>query len=74
MDDRDIYFFDLQGFLHLPSALSENEVGELNDCIDGLLPLSPGEWYGYMRACRPMSVKRAATGMASTPSRAAFTG
>lgn len=38
MDDRDIYFFDLQGFLHLPAALTGGEIDDLNNCIDGLLP------------------------------------
>ena len=50
MDDRDIYFFDLQGFLRLPAALTRDEVGELNECIDTFLPICPGEWYGYIQA------------------------
>ena len=50
MDDRDIYFFDLQGFLRLPAALTRGEVDELNDYIDTFLPICAGEWYGYIQA------------------------
>lgn len=46
--DRDDYFFDLQGFLHLEGALTKAEVKDLNDCLDVIPPLKPGEWFGYI--------------------------
>jgi hypothetical protein len=46
--DREIYFFDLQGYLVLKSALSAAEVSELNSAIDNILPIKPGEWRGYV--------------------------
>ena len=48
--DHDIYFFDLNGFLHLRNALTPKEVSDLNTCIDDVLPLEPGEWRGYVHA------------------------
>ena len=50
ISDRDIYFFDLQGFLLLERAISPEHVSELNACIDALLPITPGEWCGYVHA------------------------
>ena len=46
--DRDDYFFDLQGFLHLEGALTRAEVKDLNDYLGTIPPLKPGEWYGYI--------------------------
>jgi hypothetical protein len=46
--DLDIYLFDLRGYLHLPGALSAQEVANLNAGIDAILPLKPGEWHGYI--------------------------
>ena len=46
--DRDVYFFDLRGYLHLEGALTKDEVKDLNDCLDAIPPLKPGEWYGYI--------------------------
>ena len=48
--DRDIYFFDLRGFLVLKEALSSDEVRELNDGLDAMPRLEVGEWYGYVHA------------------------
>ncbi|MBK36571.1 MAG: hypothetical protein CME26_13715 [Gemmatimonadetes bacterium] len=45
---RDIYLFDLRGFLKLEGALSPEEVAELNGTIDTIPRLKPGEWYGYV--------------------------
>ncbi|MAE66977.1 MAG: hypothetical protein CMJ18_22180 [Phycisphaeraceae bacterium] len=50
VSDRDIYFFDLQGFLHLRGALSGNEVAALNDGIDAIPPLESGQWHGSIQA------------------------
>ena len=44
--DRDIYFFDLNGYLLLEQALSAAEVAALNACIDAFPRLQPGEWHG----------------------------
>lgn len=46
--DMDIYLFDLRGYLLLEGALSPELVSELNAGIDAILPLEPGEWYGYI--------------------------
>ena len=48
--DRDIYFFDLRGFLVLEGALSRHEVQQLNDRLDAMPRLEVGEWYGYVHA------------------------
>ena len=40
--DRDIYFFDLNGYLLLEQALSAAEVAALNACIDAFPRLQPG--------------------------------
>ena len=41
VSDREIYFFDLNGFLVLRGALSKQEVTDINASIDALLPFSP---------------------------------
>lgn len=48
--DLETYLFDLRGYLHLENALSGEEVGELNACLDEIPPLAPGEWYGHVHA------------------------
>jgi hypothetical protein len=48
LTDMDSYLFDLRGFLLLEGALSKDEVAALNAGIDNMLPLNPGEWYGYV--------------------------
>lgn len=48
VSERERYFFDLNGFLLLKGALSSGEVAELHAAIDGLLPIAPGEWKGYV--------------------------
>lgn len=48
--DLETYLFDLRGYLHLERALSIQEVGELNACLDEIPSLTPGEWYGYVQA------------------------
>ncbi len=49
ISDRDIYFFDLRGYLLLKGALSADEVAELNTGIDAIPPLEPGQWHGHVR-------------------------
>jgi hypothetical protein len=44
------YLFDLHGFIRLDGALDEQEVAALNDCIDGVMPLAPGEWHGHVHS------------------------
>jgi len=46
--ERDIFFFDLRGYLLLKGALGEAEVADLNRCIDDIGPLEPGQWHGYV--------------------------
>lgn len=48
--NRDIYFFDLNGFLFLEGVLSREEVSAMNECVEAVLPLDPGEWRGYINA------------------------
>ena len=48
--ERDIYLFDLRGYLVLEGALSQAEVAELNACLDAIPRLEVGEWYGYVHA------------------------
>ena len=50
VSDRDTYFFDLQGFITVPGALSASEVAELNAGLDAIPRLAPGEWYGAVHA------------------------
>ena len=54
--DRDDYLFDLRGYLVLEDALSEEMVTRLNDAVDAILPLEPGEWHGHVQ-------RRAETGV-----------
>ena len=46
--ERERYFFDLNGYLLLKGALSQDEVADINAGIDALLPIQPGEWKGYV--------------------------
>ena len=46
--DREKYLFDLQGFVILRGCLSAAEVAELNDGLDAIPKLAPGEWYGAL--------------------------
>ena len=42
MDD---YLFDLRGFVVIENAVAAAFVDELNDAVDEILPLAPGEWH-----------------------------
>jgi hypothetical protein len=44
------YLFDLRGYLVLPGVLTAAEIVVLNQSIDALLPLEPGEWSGHVQA------------------------
>jgi len=44
--DRDIYFFDLRGYIIIRGALSAAEVKACNDCLDAIPIKEPGQWYG----------------------------
>jgi hypothetical protein len=46
--DLDNYLFDLRGYLVLPGALTAEEVTALNDGLDAIPSIRPGEWYGYV--------------------------
>ncbi len=50
LTERDIYFFDLQGFLLLKNAISPDHIAEMNARIDEILPLKHGEWDGYVHS------------------------
>ncbi len=55
-NDLDDYLFDLQGFVVRENALSSSEVAALNDAVDDILPLEPGEWHDHVH-------RRAETGV-----------
>jgi len=46
VNDHDVYFFDLLGYIIVRGALSLAEVSELNACLDGIPIRKPGEWFG----------------------------
>ncbi|MCE9590946.1 MAG: phytanoyl-CoA dioxygenase family protein [Planctomycetes bacterium] len=46
--ERDIYFFDLRGYIIVRGALSADEVRACNDTLDAIPPFKPGEWYGAL--------------------------
>ncbi|MDJ0755031.1 MAG: phytanoyl-CoA dioxygenase family protein [Ardenticatenaceae bacterium] len=46
--DREIYLFDLRGYLVLKNALSAQEVAACNAAIDAMLPIEEEEWVGYV--------------------------
>ena len=48
--EMETYLFDLQGFIILKNALSQEEVAELNASIDTMLPIENGEWHGHVHA------------------------
>ncbi len=47
--ERDIFFFDLRGYLLLEGALSQNEIAQLNAALDALPRLEPGQWHGHIQ-------------------------
>ena len=49
VSDLDIYLFDLRGYLLVEDALTADEVRSLNDCLDEIPSLKPGEWHGYIQ-------------------------
>ncbi|MEM7799250.1 MAG: phytanoyl-CoA dioxygenase family protein, partial [Chloroflexota bacterium] len=46
--DREIYLFDLRGYLVLKNALSPEEVAACNAAIEDMLPIHEEEWRGYV--------------------------
>ena len=46
--DREIYLFDLRGYLVLERALSPEEVAACNAGIDAILPIEEEEWVGHV--------------------------
>ena len=50
VDELDIYLFDLRGYLHIEGALDAAEVRQLNEGLDAIPSLEPGEWFGYIQA------------------------
>lgn len=49
VSDRDRFFFDLNGYVVRPGALSTQEVDQLNAVIDAMPRIKPGEWLGYIK-------------------------
>jgi ectoine hydroxylase-related dioxygenase (phytanoyl-CoA dioxygenase family) len=45
----DDYLFDLRGYVVVEDALSDDTVTALNDAVDDVLPLEPGEWHGHVQ-------------------------
>ena len=54
--EMDDYLFDLRGYVVVKDALSGGAVAAMNDAIDEILPLEPGEWHGGVQ-------RRAETGV-----------
>jgi hypothetical protein len=48
--EREIFFFDLNGFVVLRGALGHAEVTDCNRVLDGLQHLAKGEWAGRVHA------------------------
>ena len=46
--DREIYLFDLRGYLLLKHALNAAEVAACNAGIDAILPIEKDQWVGYV--------------------------
>jgi hypothetical protein len=46
--EMDRYLFDLRGYLLLKGALSRDHVRRINETIDDLPDMNPGDWYGYV--------------------------
>ena len=46
--DRELYLFDLRGYLVLRNALSTDEVAACNTAIDAMLPVQEEQWIGYV--------------------------
>ncbi|MFB6135906.1 MAG: phytanoyl-CoA dioxygenase family protein [Halobacteriaceae archaeon] len=46
--DLDDYLFDLRGYLVLEDALTDREVAALDETVDDLRTLDPGEWRGHV--------------------------
>lgn len=46
--DREIYLFDLRGYLILRNALSPAEVSACNATVDAMLPIEEEQWVGYV--------------------------
>ena len=40
------YLFDLRGYIILERAVCEDDIREMNEAVDAILPLGPGEWRG----------------------------
>src|SRR4051812_33326945 len=47
--DREIFFFDLNGFILVRNALSASEVAACNRVIDSLQHLTKDGWSGYVQ-------------------------
>ena len=43
--DMDDYLFDLRGYVVVENALDQELVTDLNEAVDDVLPLDPGEWH-----------------------------
>ncbi len=46
--EMDAYLFDLRGYLLLRGALSPEEVKALNEGLDAIPRIAPGDWHGYV--------------------------
>lgn len=48
--DKEIYLFDLRGYLVLKNALSAEEVAACNETLDRMLPIDHHAWAGHVHA------------------------
>ena len=48
VSDLDIYLFDLRGYLVIPNAVSKDLVQSMNQILDQMPSMAPGEWHGHV--------------------------
>lgn len=48
LTDKDIYLFDLRGYLVLKGAISPDHVAEINSILDSMRDVQPGGWRGFV--------------------------
>jgi hypothetical protein len=48
--ELEAYLFDLRGYIVLQGAVDGDDIREMNEAVDALLPMKPGEWRGPLHA------------------------
>jgi hypothetical protein len=50
VSELDKYLFDLRGYLLLENALDDQEVEDINACLEAIPLKKPGEWHGHVHS------------------------